>query len=269
MVRKKSYPPQLIIVLLMCLLFSCEEKTSWNLESSGQFLVIDALITNEFKTQKIRVTRPYTDLNGDPEVVSGINITVSENENTYIFNESEVEPGIYYSSPFKADAGKTYKLTISYNAFTDSAFAQMATVSAMNAFNVTAQNKLYKFNYTGSSSAAMTEVYYNWSAVDTFCTWYGACGAMETYYTINTYDVSKEFGPPRQNILFPAETQIIRRKYSLTEAHQNFIRSLLIETEWRGGIFDVEQGNIPTNFKNGSRGWFAVCEVLSDTTTVE
>jgi hypothetical protein len=81
--------------------------------------------------------------------------------------------------------------------------------------------------------------------------------------------VAEEFGPAKQEIWFPAGTTLIRKKYSLTKSHQEFIRSLLIETEWRGGLFDMEQGNVLTNFSHGTRGWFAACMVISDTNIVE
>jgi hypothetical protein len=81
--------------------------------------------------------------------------------------------------------------------------------------------------------------------------------------------VNNIFGPAKDTIYFPAGTKIIRRKYSLSKEHQDFIRTLLIETEWRGGIFDVQQGNVLTNISNGARGFFAACMVLSDTTVVK
>ncbi|HEX2395261.1 MAG TPA: hypothetical protein VHI78_07945, partial [Bacteroidales bacterium] len=100
------------------------------------------------------------------------------------------------------------------------------------------------------------------------CEQYGACNALDVYYVLNNIDLGKIFSPDRQVIKFPHKTTIIRRKYSLTPEHQEFARSLMLETEWRGGIFDAEAGNVPTNFKNGMHGWFAVCTLVSDTIQV-
>ena len=38
------------------------------------------------------------------------------------------------------------------------------------------------------------------------------------------------------------------------------------ETNWRGGLFDVERGNIPTNMSAGAIGYFAASSVVSDST---
>jgi hypothetical protein len=81
-------------------------------------------------------------------------------------------------------------------------------------------------------------------------------------------DIIKEFAPAKQEVLFPEGTMVYRKKYSLSEDHQSFIRSLLIETEWRGGLFDVEHGNVQSNFTNGTLGYFGVCQVLSDSVLV-
>jgi pullulanase len=46
--------------------------------------------------------------------------------------------------------------------------------------------------------------------------------------------------------------------------NEEFARSLLMETEWRGGSFDVLYGNVPSNVSNGGLGFFSVSAELSD-----
>ncbi len=96
--------------------------------------------------------------------------------------------------------------------------------------------------YHDSQDASMTEVYYDWSATPDYCTRYGFCEASEVYYTLYNIDAEKIFAPDRQVITFPENTRIIRKKYSLSPAHQQFVRALLLETEWRGGLFDCRTG---------------------------
>ena len=64
-------------------------------------------------------------------------------------------------------------------------------------------------------------------------------------------------------------TTIIESKYSVTPEHAGFIRSMLLETEWRGGLFDVAQGNLETNLSQGAFGFFAISTVIRDTLTVK
>lgn len=246
---------------------SCEEKTTWDINSSERFIVADCIITNEYKNHELKLYYSSSALNQKPEAVSGAIVKISDGTNQTEFIEKADEPGKYISADaFMASAGNTYLLTISLNGISDSAYTEMAAINPLEPFEIVESDSLYRFLYNQSPQPSMTEVFYDWSAVPEYCTAYGSCQAAETFYTLDNIDVSKIFAPEKITIRIPRGTQIIRKKYSLNEEHQKFIRSLLIETEWRGGVFDTEQGNVPTNFTGEIRGWFATCMVLSDTT---
>ena len=89
------------------------------------------------------------------------------------------------------------------------------------------------------------------------------------YYTLDVIDVNQIFAPDKEEIIFPKGAKFFRRKYSLSEKHQEFLRSLLSETDWRGGFFDVAQGNVKTNLSSGAVGFFAVSMVQTDITVVD
>jgi hypothetical protein len=114
----------------------------------------------------------------------------------------------------------------------------------------------------------MTEVYYDWSHDTTYCTSYGYCSAGETYYILDNHDINAIFSPDKKQLYFPEGTMLIRKKYGLTESHQEFIRSLLMESDWSGGMFDVQHGNLESNLSEGALGYFGACMVVSDTTIV-
>jgi hypothetical protein len=256
------------VSLLICLLtVSCERQTSWEIQTSSGFLVVDCILTNELKKQEVKVYQSSAELNQYPTGVSGVSINLNDGRNSVLFTEDTNQAGSYFSEiPFRASAGNNYMLTIRYGDILDTAYAQMESITPLDAFIIDAYDSLYRFNYQSSENPSMTEVYYDWSAEPHYCQKYGACNASETFYTLDNIDVSKLFAPDKEIIEFPRNTQIIRKKYSLSAEHQDFLRSLLLETEWRGSIFDVEQANIPTNFHHGIMGWFAACMVLSDTT---
>jgi hypothetical protein len=226
---------------------------------------VDCIITNEMKYHELKLYLSSTGLNQQPEGISDAVITLSDGDTTLSF--TEVEAGKYLSSvPFRASAGHEYSLSVTCLGISDTAHAEMVAITPLESFEITAYDSLFRFVYYPGNQPSMTEIFYDWSAVPGYCESYGACRASETYYTLDNIDVSKMFSPERIVIPFPRNTEIIRKKYSLSESHQEFIRSLLLETDWRGGVFDVEQGNVPTNFSHGIRGWFAACMVLSDTT---
>jgi hypothetical protein len=85
---------------------------------------------------------------------------------------------------------------------------------------------------------------------------------------LHSFDAVQIFSPDKEKIYFPKNTTIIQKKYSLSNEHAEFIRSLLFETEWRGGFFDVEAFNVSTNLSEGAVGYFGVSTVLTDTIEV-
>jgi hypothetical protein len=258
------------VPLLLALLAGCEVEYSWNLRSKNiNTIVVDGILTNEMKTQCIKISSVNAAMNQAYVPISGATVTVSDSVNLYPFSESLSEPGSYYSSPFQAFVGKTYYLNIVYQSITYTAKANMASITALDSLVLNKSNDLYTYSQGKTGDPAMTEVFLDWSTVPAYCTTYGHCTAQETFYVLHNIDVNKEFGPEKEIIYFPAGTRITRRKYSLTSEHQAFLRSLLMETEWRGGIFDVQQGNVNTNISNGGFGFFAACMVLSDSTVVK
>jgi hypothetical protein len=266
-VRKYFHISWLVVLLFIT---SCEHQTEWNFQEGDALLVVDCIITNELKYHDLRLYGSSDGLNQLPAGITGAAVALDDGDKTVVFNEDTDDPGRYISAdPFIATAGKNYRLTYTYNGYSDTAFASMAGVSPLEAAEIAATDGYYRLIYHESSPPSMTEVLYNWSEDAQYCEQYGNCLASEIFYSLDNIDIGKEFPPEKQVILFPHKTEIIRRKYSLSEEHQGFIRSLLLETEWRGGYFDVEQGNIPSNFKHGTRGWFAVCAVVTDTTYFE
>jgi hypothetical protein len=252
---------------LLLLLVSCEENTTWELQSSDIFAVADCILTNELKPQELRLYRSSDKLNELPVGISGAVVEISDGRQILNFTEDATEAGKYVSAvPFRATAGIIYRLTIFLGTKADTAYAEMTGITPLDKIDIESKDSLYRLVYHESQDASLMEVYYDWSARPDFCQKYGYCEASEVFYTLDNIDAEKVFAPDRQVISFPEKTRIIRRKYSLSNAHQQFVRALLLETEWRGGLFDAEQGNVPTNFSHGIRGWFGACMVETDTT---
>ncbi|RLD01622.1 MAG: hypothetical protein DRI32_09370 [Chloroflexi bacterium] len=225
------------------------------------------MITSEFKEQEIMLYSSSGEMNDSPVPYSGAGLWIWDGSRVFTFLQSDT-PGLYKSEPFAATVSSGYWLLLKAGTHVDTAFAVAAPVSPFKRDTIKRKDNLYKFIYGGSDLPAITDVYFDWSSDPAYCNVYGSCYAKSTYYTLQTIDVVEEFAPDKQEILFPTGTVIIRKKYSLSPAHQAFIRSLLIETEWRGGLFDTEQGNVPTNFFGNTKGWFGVCMVINDTAVV-
>lgn len=252
--------------MVLGVLLACEAGTTWELETSGRFPVVDCILTNEMRNQELSLHWSVSTLNGTAEAIGGATVSVYDETGEIQFTEVMDQPGLYRSvTAFTAVAGVRYRLTVAFDGYADTAWAEMTGVEPLDNPDIVPSDSLYRLVYHNTSHASMTEVVYDWSTVPEFVVKYGTSSAGEVFYTLDNIDPGKEFAPERKQILFPAQTTLTRRRYSLSAGHQDFIRALLLETDWRGGFFDAEPGNVPTNFSHGVRGWFAACSVASDT----
>jgi hypothetical protein len=264
--------PYILLLSLTCFIAGCEKEIPWTFqEDTNSRLVVDGIISNEIKPQCIKLSHTNSKKNQGWQPVSGASVRVRNSHASYEFTESDSVAGYYYSEIFQAAVGDTFQLTITFESASYEASAEPVPVTPMQpaVYVKDDSTNLFRFNYTEEDQPSMTEVFYDWSSIPDYCTTYGNCYAQETFYSLNNVDVNELFSAPKQTIYFPAGTIFIRKKYSLSDAHQEFIRSLLMETDWSGGIFDVEHGNTKTNLSNGALGFFATCMVISDTTIVE
>ena len=83
--------------------------------------------------------------------------------------------------------------------------------------------------------------------------------ARMLFYTLSTLDVSEIFAPRVEGVFFPAGTILTENSYSLTTDFAEYIREMLLETQWQGGFFNSARANVGTNIEGGGAGFFAVC----------
>lgn len=250
---------------------SCEEQTDWNLKTAGNdFIVVDGLITNEFKVQTITITRPVSVINEKPQPVSGAVVLVSSDLLTHTFIEDYSLPGTYRSvKPFTGLRNKTYTLLITSgtNVYSSKAELQPA-VEKFNLPDYQKDKSDNKYYFTKVPVPyfpvlpAMFEIQLNWSSAPGYESENpDLCKAKVYYYTLPTIDVSEVFAPGIEKVGFPSGTVITGRRYSLTGEHAAFLRALLLETTWSGGYFNTASANLPTNLSSGAIGFFGACGV--------
>jgi len=264
---------QVLLLILAVILFGCEESADYSLNTIDQdLLVVEGMITNERKPHAIRISRPIKELNDNPEPVSGAIVAVIVDNQVTVFNEFPVNSGFYFSDTVQAVVNKIYTLYINYQDREYSATATMVPVTPLKPlsyFITDTENSLYKINFQDSNEPSIKEYWISWTHLPQ----YEGTPPQETiartfHYTLSTVDVNQSFKPEREEILFPAGSYVLRRKYSLSDNHQAFLRTFLSETEWRGSVFDVQKGNVRTNLSEGAIGYFAVSTVVADTTLV-
>ncbi len=256
---------------------SCEKRINWDLDSSQeQFLIVDGIITNEFINHKINLSLSVQELNDTADSVSGAIVSIFDGENTFNFIEDTISGTYFSENKFTAVINNTYTLNIDYNNKSYSAEADMYPVSISEPlpYKQVADTALYYIAYAdvvfNPDESSMFEVVLDWSGL----TGYEDLPANETsahmfYYNLTTIDVSQIFAPDNEIVIFPHGTTMLQRKYSLSPQHEEFIRSLLIESQWHGGNFDIEEGNVYTNLSEGALGFFGASSVISYSATVQ
>ena len=255
----------------------CVKKTDWPI--SGQsinLIVVDGNITDESKSQTIRMTFPVTELNASPLPVTGATMLISNEDSTWQLTENPVNSGLYLTDPtFLARLNKSYTLFIYLDNQVYSAKAYMVPGSVFKELEYVknTENDLFHVDWVASAfsseNPAMWEILLDWSKVPGYENADpDSCQARMLFYTLPTIDVSEIFAPVMEQISFPAGTIINERRYSITPEHAEFLRELLLETNWTGGIFSLANANVMTNLTTGAIGYFGACSVTSLSITV-
>jgi hypothetical protein len=261
-----------VIYLIAMFILSCnEERIDKSLKTTkSDLLVVEAVLTNEKMNHKIKLSHPYQALNGEAEPVSGATVVILEgNEKVFVTTEFPVGSGNYYTEKMTAVFGKIYSLYIQYEGKEFFAVEGSVPVEPMSAIQYTKVNEgSYQllFNDSGTS-ANYVDHFISWSGTPS-CQLGALCEGRVVYYDLKTIDVNSLFKPDKEDFLFPANAVVIRRKYSVSPGYKTYLRSVLSETEWRGGAFDVQRENAPTNLSKGAIGFFAISTVVTDTTII-
>lgn len=263
----------LIIWILVSITFtSCEEEFNWKFDNNpSDLVVVEAVLTNEKIPHLIKLNRPYQEQNLEPEAISGALVEISTTDDVYIALEQPIGSGMYYTDSIRAVSGKDYKLTILYNSKTYTATASQPPVEPLATTNWYRQlsDGMYTINLNPfGGSPNYIKYMIDWQSIGD-CPVPIDCQALQIYYDLKNADINEEFKPKQEQVTFPLGTIITRKKYSVSDDYQAFLRGMLSETAWRGGIFDAYPANPPTNLSEGAIGFFAVSTVLTETNIVK
>ncbi len=263
-------------LILFLLLLSCEqEKIIWPLNNRpSDLIVVEGMFTNEKIRHSIKLSKPFLEQNEIPEVATGANVyIITDDTNPEIIstNESIDEPGLYLTDSIRAVANKVYTLVILYNAKEYRASATQPPVEALdpplNYEPVSDSTYRLTFIPSGNSPNYIKHII-NWQSTLN-CINSDSCQALQIFYDLKNIDINEQFKPEQEQVVFPEGTTVIRKKYSVSDEYKAYLRGMLSETAWRGGLFDVYQANPPSNLSEGAVGFFAVSTVLTDTTVIK
>ena len=133
----KHLPHSLSILLIGCLLASCQTVIDTKLDTGPIQLSVDATLTDRLEPQTIRLTQTAAYFaNGLAPVAAGATVTVTDNsERIYSFTDPDND-GYYIWTPGSKDTlgriGNTYRLSIAYQGNTYVATSKMNRVPTVD-----------------------------------------------------------------------------------------------------------------------------------------
>ena len=254
---------------ILILLVACEEMVDRPIfNENSDALVVEGLLSNEKTNHRITLSRGYSSQNENPMPISGAIVRVIEGTTVYAVTESPVGSGNYFTEEMRAVFGKTYTLSIQYQGREYSAMDSSLPVEPLQALQYEKLNEEYRLVQSNAGENANFIAHQvSWSSTPS-CTTGNNCEGIVVFYDLKTLDVNEIYKPGKADFSFPVNSIVIRKKYSASAAYRTFLRSVLSETEWRGGVFDVQRANATTNLSEGAIGFFAVSTVVSDTTLI-
>lgn len=266
-----------LVSVIACglLLLSCDEQIDWELKFQEEdILVVEGMISSEAGPHKVKLTRPLYEMNGSPEAVSDARVEIFDGRISHLLPEDPDRPGIYKTdSLFAAVLNSYYQLRILHENKRITAVTFMREVSPfqhMNVYPVQSDPPLLEAYISDSEEPSIVRLELDWSHVPGYeDVPDSSTHALIYHYSLNGVDVNKMFKPPQEHVRFPPGTIVKRQKESVNPWYAEFLRGILSETDWRGGMFDVLPGNARTNMEGEAIGYFTAADVLRDTIVIE
>lgn len=267
-----------ILFGLLLFLAGCVKEADWTPpDTAPDLLVVEGMITDQQGAHYVTLSQAIPTLNENPLPVSEATVLLSSEDSAWTMIEIPEEAGRYATPEgFTGITGKTYTLQVFYQGKVFSARDILVPGSYFSELRYARNDDddLYHIDYVASAfnneKPAMWEIELDWSKVDGYeQTDPALCRARLLFYSLPTLDVSEIFAPLVEQISFPLGTVITERRYSLSETHAEYIRQMLLETNWQGGLFPSANANVASNLSTGATGFFAASAVTTLSLTVK
>ncbi|MBX2870458.1 MAG: DUF4249 family protein [Saprospiraceae bacterium] len=267
--KRSISTPILFLVVLLWGLFACEEAVEWDFqEGENGVLVVDAILTNEFVQQTLRLSLSYDALNGSAPPVTDAIVSVTANDVSYFFAPVADDPGRYESTlPFTVFDDLTYELEVNWEGQRFTASSQLSEVAPFPEINFLPfkdTDSLFFGTFApiyNANQQAMYEMNVDWTHLSAD----SEGRAKLLFFTFSTINTGGLVRPAGDTISFPKGSIVTAKKYGLNQDFADYLRALALETSWRGSVFYGPAASLPTNVSGGALGFFSTCAVLTDT----
>ncbi len=270
-----------IALFISIALSACTERIELDLNTDENVrLVVDAMITTESKAHLVDLSLT-TDFfqEGIPDRAQEAIVSISDGTTTKILTEDE--PGKYYTSDsFAGEVNKTYTLQIDYEGETytgTSILPPVATLDSIKVVSFEPEEDPFEEEEGPLDNHFVIAYFQEPSEPGDFYIFkmlingeYYTEGIQEWFFTDDTA-VNGSYIGDAQFFSFPAEEgdTITFEQFSITEEVFDNLNAVLLETVFRGGLFDGAPANVPSNINNGAVGTFIAADVQSKSVIIE
>jgi len=266
----------------MVIASSCTEPIELDLNSDNNIrLVVDGFVTTDTTAHVVdlSLTKDYFGT-GVPAKAEGAVVSITNGTN--VLNLTEVEPGKYYTpNDYFGLEGESYTLDIDYDGQSYSATTSLPTLTPLDSIAV-----LDYEEELGPGQEEENEFPDNYSVVPFFQEpstegnfYIFKMLINGEYFTETLIDwlftgdeiVNGSYIRDAEFFSFYAEPgdEITFEMFSITKSDFENLNAILLETEFRGGLFDGAPANVPSNVSGGAVGQFIMADVERKTVTIE
>ncbi|MBX2875962.1 MAG: DUF4249 domain-containing protein [Saprospiraceae bacterium] len=259
------------LTLFSPLFWSCREEIRLETVDSPLQLVVEGGISNSLQQHQVRLSSS-TATGEKSRPIQGAELRMSSGEEEFYFVETEA--GLYRSDSLAGIPGQQYTLQINWNGKLFFAVDEMPPapiqvdtirfIPEVDQFDFEFRRHLFGFTEPNrwrlwvipqvknpafdSTRAGLQQGVQAYSG-----------GIHEfTFYTHARLAVNGliNFEEPHFYGFDPGFT-VILEKEALSSSYYAFLRSVFMETEWRGTLFDTQPANLQGNVSNGGLGYFS------------
>jgi hypothetical protein len=266
------------VLLTASLAFTgCTERIELELgELAEPRLVVEGWITDQVMPHRVRLTTSRSYFENQPApVLSGASVTISDGSETFILTEQPPGSGNYFTAPeIAGNVGRLYTLRIEHQGEVWTASDMMRPVPPIDSVafeyvhEVTEGSPLswYKVRIWTHELPGLGD-HYRWKS------WVNGESRSDSLKAASFTDDRLYDGAIVEGVVVdwiravPGDTVRVEQ-HSITKAAYDVIMAILMNTEWRGGIFDPPPANVPSNISNGAFGFFGAASVKDRTAVI-
>ena len=264
------------LILLSVLAFSCTEKMDLDLDVMEPAPVITGIISNEEQWVRLSTTSAY--LNGESNTISNASVVVTDGMNSYTFQESLLEKGLYIVFPeISVKQHAEYKLKVEADFYGNGvrqefyASSKVAATPQLDSITMQAMRMFddifwfVQVNYqeVSSSNSYLCRTFVN----DDLEVGLDSYEIFDNRYGLGIYIYHKVVAVLFERPLTDEKVQVgdvVKVAFSgITKEYFDFLYSAKKETEGKNPIFSGPPANVKGNISNGALGMFTVYQSRS------